>query len=99
VPGWVPRDATGRVALPAREPLFSIDLYGRDSGLTTGLNGTALRVQGNGAWGPIEGFPTTPLPLLQTRFFDDKHGWIVGFGTILYSEDGGKSWRFCTGRG
>jgi len=36
---------------------------------------------------------------MQARFFDDKHGWIVGFGVILYTEDGGKSWRFCTGQG
>jgi len=88
-----------RLDLPAQEPLFSIDLYGKDSGLTTGLNGTALRLQGNGAWGPIAGFPSLPLPLIQARFLDEKHGWIVGFGTILYTDDGGKSWRFCTGQG
>jgi photosystem II stability/assembly factor-like uncharacterized protein len=99
VPGRVPRDATGRVELPAREPLFSIDLYGKDSGVTTGMSGTALRLQGNEAWGPIAGFPPIPLPLMQARFFDDKHGWIVGFGVILYTEDGGKTWRFCTGQG
>ena len=88
-----------RLDLPARDPLFSIDLYGKDGGLTTGLTGTALRLQGNGAWGPIAGFPSMPLPLMQARFFDNKHGWIVGFGVILYTEDGGKSWRFCTGLG
>ena len=26
-----------------------------------------------------------------------QHGWIVGYGTILYTEDGGKTWRFCQG--
>jgi photosystem II stability/assembly factor-like uncharacterized protein len=88
-----------RLDLPARDPLYSIDLYGKDSGLTTGLAGTALRLQGNGAWGPIVGFPSMPLPLMQARFFDDQHGWIVGFGVILYTEDGGKTWRFCTGQG
>jgi photosystem II stability/assembly factor-like uncharacterized protein len=88
-----------RLDLPALNPLFSIDLYGKDSGLTTGLTGTALRLQGNGAWGPIAGFPSMPLPLMQARFFDDRHGWIVGFGVILYTEDGGKTWRFCTGQG
>jgi photosystem II stability/assembly factor-like uncharacterized protein len=31
------------------------------------------------------------------RFFDAQHGWIVGYGTILYTEDGGKTWRFCQG--
>jgi len=88
-----------RLDLPARAPLFSIDLYGKESGITTGLSGTALGLQGNSAWGPIAGFPATPLPLMQTRFFDEKHGWIVGFGTILYTDDGGKSWRSCTGQG
>ena len=88
-----------RLDLPARDPLFSIDLYGKDTGLTTGLTGTALRLQGNGTWGPIAGFPSMPLPLMQARFFDDKHGWIVGFGVILHTEDGGKTWRFCTGQG
>lgn len=88
-----------RLDLPAREPLFSIDLYGKDDGITTGLTGTALRLQGNGAWGPVAGFPSMPLPLMQARFSDDKHGWIVGFGVILHTEDGGKTWRFCTGQG
>jgi photosystem II stability/assembly factor-like uncharacterized protein len=36
---------------------------------------------------------------MQARFFDDKHGWIVGFGVILYTNDGGKTWRFGTGQG
>ena len=61
-------------------------------------DGTALRLQGNGAWGPIAGFPTIPLPLMQMWFFDERHGWIVGFGVILYTEDGGETWRFCTGQ-
>lgn len=88
-----------RLDLPARDPLFSIDLYGKNSGITTGLTGTALRLQNNGAWGPIAGFPSMPMPLIQARFFDDLHGWIVGFGVILHTDDGGKSWRFCTGQG
>jgi photosystem II stability/assembly factor-like uncharacterized protein len=89
-----------RLDLPARDPLFSIDLYGKDKGITTGLTGTALRLQDNGVWGPIPGFPSTPVPLTQTRFFDENHGWVVGgYGLILYTEDGGKSWRFCTGQG
>jgi photosystem II stability/assembly factor-like uncharacterized protein len=88
-----------RLDLPAREPLFSVDLYGKESGITTGLSGIALRLQNNQAWGPIEGFPSMVMPLMQVRFSDDKHGWIVGFGVILYTEDGGKTWRFCTGQG
>jgi hypothetical protein len=32
------------------------------------------------------------------NFSDDQHRWIVGLGVILSTEDGGKHWRFCTGR-
>jgi len=35
---------------------------------------------------------------MQMWFFDERHGWIVGFGVILYTEDGGETWRFCTGQ-
>jgi photosystem II stability/assembly factor-like uncharacterized protein len=29
----------------------------------------------------------------RIRFYDDKHGWIVGgFGLIMYTDDGGETW-------
>ncbi len=87
----------GARQFPARDPLFSIDLYGGTQGITTGLTGTVLRLQPNGAWAHDSSVPSLPFPLSQVRFFDDQHGWIVGYGTILYTEDGGKSWRFCQG--
>ncbi|HEY6419587.1 MAG TPA: YCF48-related protein [Candidatus Binataceae bacterium] len=86
----------GARQIPARDPLFSVDLYGTQ-GITTGLTGTVLRLQPNGAWAHDPSVPSLPFPLSQVRFFDDQHGWIVGYGTILYTEDGGKSWRFCQG--
>jgi photosystem II stability/assembly factor-like uncharacterized protein len=39
------------------------------------------------------------MPLMQVRFSDDQHGWIVGFGVILYTDDGDRHWCFCTGQG
>ena len=42
-------------------------------------------------------FQRLPLPLSQVRFFDKLHGWIVGYGTILRTDDGGKTWRMCQG--
>jgi photosystem II stability/assembly factor-like uncharacterized protein len=87
----------GAPQLPARDPLFSIDLFGGDQGMSTGLTGTVLRLQPNGAWAHDTSVPALPFPLSQVRFFDAQHGWIVGYGTILYTEDGGKSWRFCQG--
>src|ERR1035437_4061492 len=87
----------GAAQIPARDPLFSIDLFAGDNGITTGLTGSALRLQPNGAWAHDPSVPAIPFPLSQVRFFDAHHGWIVGYGTILYTEDGGKSWRLCQG--
>ena len=89
--------APGAPQIPARDPLFSINLFGGDQGMTTGLVGTVLRLQPNGTWAHDPSVPTIPFPLSQVRFFDAQHGWIVGYGTILYTEDGGKTWRFCQG--
>jgi photosystem II stability/assembly factor-like uncharacterized protein len=89
----------GAEQIPSRDPLFSIDLFGGDQGITTGLTGTVLRLQPNGAWAHDPSVPSVPFTLSQVRFFDAQHGWIVGgpAGTILYTEDGGKTWRFCQG--
>ena len=87
----------GAPQIPARDPLFSINLFAGDQGITTGLTGTVLRLQPNGAWAHDPSVPAIPFPLSQARFFDAQHGWIVGYGTILYTEDGGKTWRFCQG--
>jgi photosystem II stability/assembly factor-like uncharacterized protein len=82
---------------PARDPLFSIDLFAGDQGMSTGLTGTVLRLQPNGAWAHDPSVPAIPATLSQVRFFDAQHGWIVGIGTILYTQDGGKTWRLCQG--
>ena len=87
----------GAAQIPARDPLFSIDLFAGDQGITTGLTGTVLRLQPNAAWAHDPSIPAIPFPLSQARFFDAQHGWIVGYGTILYTGDGGKTWRFCQG--
>lgn len=87
----------GAPQLPARDPLFAIDLFNPEQGMTVGLTGTVLRLQSNGAWAHDPSVPALPFPLSQVRFFDAQHGWIVGLGTILYTSDGGKTWRFCQG--
>jgi hypothetical protein len=56
---------------------FSVDLYDKESGIITGLNSTALRLQNKQAWAPIQGFPSMVIPLMQIPFSDDQHGWIV----------------------
>jgi photosystem II stability/assembly factor-like uncharacterized protein len=90
---WIP----GGDEYRAREPLFSINLFGKREGIAAGFSGVVLRLQPNGTWARDEnGIP--PVPLSQVRFFDETHGWIVGmYGTVLYTEDGGKTWRACQG--
>ncbi len=87
----------GAPQFPARDPLFSVDLFGADQGMSVGLTGVALRLQPNNAWAHDPAVPPLPFPLSQVRFFDAQHGWIVGYGTILYTDDGGKTWRICQG--
>ncbi|HEY6395528.1 MAG TPA: YCF48-related protein [Candidatus Binataceae bacterium] len=96
-PGAPPDTTVPGAQILVRDPLFSIDLFGGDQGIATGLVGTALRLQPNGAWAHDPSLPAIPLSLTQVRFFDRDHGWIVGLGTVLRTEDGGKSWRFCQG--
>jgi photosystem II stability/assembly factor-like uncharacterized protein len=97
-PGAPPDNAVpGAPQIPARDPLFGINLFDGNDGMTTGLTGTVLRLQPDGIWAHDQTVPSLPLPLSQVRFFDAQHGWIVGYGTILYTEDGGKTWRACQG--
>jgi photosystem II stability/assembly factor-like uncharacterized protein len=97
-PGAPPDNTVpGEPQIPAHDPLFSIDLFGGDQGMSTGLTGTAMREQPDGIWAHDPTVPSLPLPLSQVRFFDAQHGWIVGYGTVLYTEDGGKTWRACQG--
>ena len=65
--------------------------------MATGLTGAALKLQPGGVWAHDPSVPALPFPLSQVRFSDPQHGWIVGLGTILYTEDGGKTWRMCQG--
>jgi photosystem II stability/assembly factor-like uncharacterized protein len=87
----------GAPQIPAHDPLFGINLFDANEGMATGLTGTVLRQQPDGVWAHDPSVPSLPLPLSQVRFFDAQHGWIVGYGTILYTEDGGKTWRACQG--
>jgi photosystem II stability/assembly factor-like uncharacterized protein len=87
----------GAPQIPAHDPLFAVDLFGSDQGMATGLTGTAVRLQPNGAWAHDTAFPNIPVTLSQVRFFDAMHGWVVGYGVILHTDDGGKTWRFCQG--
>ena len=97
-PGTAPDNTIpGAPQIPAHDPLFGIQLFGGNDGMAAGLTGTVLRLQPDGVWAHDPSVPALPLPLSQVRFFDKLHGWIVGYGTILRTEDGGKTWRMCQG--
>lgn len=97
-PGGAPdQRMPGEGQFPARDPLFSVTLFGGHDGMAAGLTGTALRLQRDGVWARDARVPAIPFPLSQVRFFDDRHGWIVGYGTVLYTNNGGQTWRFCQG--
>jgi photosystem II stability/assembly factor-like uncharacterized protein len=97
-PGAPPDGAIpGEQQIPAHDPLFGIQLFNGNDGMSVGLTGTVLRLQPDGVWAHDPSVPALPLPLSQVRFFDAMHGWIVGYGTILSTEDGGKTWRMCQG--
>jgi photosystem II stability/assembly factor-like uncharacterized protein len=97
-PGGPPDNSIpGERQIPARDPLFGIQLFGGNDGMATGLTGTVFRLQPDGVWAHDQNVPALPLPLSQVRFFDTQHGWIVGYGTIMRTEDGGKTWRLCQG--
>jgi len=97
-PGAPPEGVVpGTPQVPARDPLFAVQLIGANDGMAAGLTGTVLRLQPNDAWARDPNVPAMPFPLSQVRFFDATHGWIVGYGTVLYTDDGGVSWRMCRG--
>jgi photosystem II stability/assembly factor-like uncharacterized protein len=87
----------GAAQMTARDPLFAIQLFGPDTGMAVGLTGTVLREQRGSVWAQDPNFPPLPFPLSQVRFFDRNHGWIVGYGAVLRTDDGGRNWRFCQG--
>ena len=94
-----PADNTipGAPQFPAHDPLFGLQLFAGNDGMATGLTGTVFRLQPDGVWAHDQNVPAMPLPLSQVRFFDAQHGWIVGYGTIMRTDDGGKNWRMCQG--
>ncbi len=60
--------------------------------IAVGDHGVILRSEDGRQWTQI----ASPLDITfnRVRFFDEHHGWIVGYdGSVLESRDGGRLWR------
>lgn len=84
------------VAKSSTEPLYALSLRVGSSWIT----GAAARVlhSQDGEWKPVQ----LKLPIVAwlraVNFFDDNNGWIVGgYGVIIHTTDGGKTWQLSFG--
>lgn len=74
------------------EPLFTVQLFPDGSGWAAGVAGEVLKRDG-GKWQPANLGMRVFSWLRQVGFADANNGWLVGgFGTILRTRDGGKTW-------
>jgi photosystem II stability/assembly factor-like uncharacterized protein len=79
------------LAVTSTEPFYALRLTG-SGGWIVGASARVLQLQ-EGGWKPMPlGIPAIAW-LRAIHFFDDNNGWIVGgYGTIVRTTDGGKSW-------
>ncbi|MBM4246341.1 MAG: hypothetical protein FJ148_21500 [Deltaproteobacteria bacterium] len=74
------------------EPLFTVQLFPDGSGWAAGVAGEVMRRE-NGQWKPADLGMRVFGWLREVGFADQNNGWLVGgFGTILKTRDGGKTW-------
>jgi photosystem II stability/assembly factor-like uncharacterized protein len=88
-----------KLAFPISEPLYQPYVTPDGTGWAVGGGGEIVQVAaGQSEWGrPNLGMPIYTW-LRSISFADAQHGWMAGgFGMILRTSDGGKSWRPCLG--
>jgi photosystem II stability/assembly factor-like uncharacterized protein len=74
------------------EPLFTVQIFPDGSGWAAGIAGEVLK-RDRGEWAPADLGMRVPSWIRQVSFADANNGWLVGgFGTILHTRDGGKTW-------
>ena len=73
-------------------PLYALALR-NSAWWVVGASGRVLRLQ-DAQWKPAPlGLPVVTW-MRSINFFDESNGWIVGgFGMIIHTTDGGKTWR------
>jgi photosystem II stability/assembly factor-like uncharacterized protein len=75
-----------------KEPLFTVQLFPDGSGWAAGVAGEVMRRE-NGQWKQADLGMRVFGWLREVGFADQNNGWLVGgFGTILKTRDGGKTW-------
>lgn len=78
------------------DPLYALSLRNGSSWIVGGA-GRVLQLHDE-QWKPAQlGLPVVTW-LRSIDFFDENNGWIVGgFGMIIHTTDGGKTWRLSVG--
>jgi photosystem II stability/assembly factor-like uncharacterized protein len=77
---------------PTTGALLSIAAVSDQAAVAVGANGALIRTTDGARWAAVP--VDEPGELTSVWFVDEKHGWVAGNGgVILFSEDGGASWK------
>ncbi|MGH7821246.1 MAG: WD40/YVTN/BNR-like repeat-containing protein, partial [Candidatus Binatia bacterium] len=84
---------------PIIDPLYEATMTPDGTGWAVGAAGEVVtRKAGESAWKRADLGMAIYTWIRSIDFADAQNGWLVGgYGTILRTEDGGKSWRLCLG--
>lgn len=87
------------LAFPIIDPLYTTVQTADGTGWAVGAAGEVVtRKAGETAWKRADLGMSIYTWLRSIAFSDAQNGWVVGgYGTILRTSDGGKSWRLCLG--
>jgi len=75
------------------DPFYSATILGNGDRWVVGSSGQALMSTGNGEFARGDLGSQVNNWMRRVRFYDDDNGWIVGgFGFVMSTDDGGKTW-------
>lgn len=75
------------------DPFYSATILSDGTRWVVGASGQVARAEGTAEFGHGDLGSRVNNWIRRIRFHDDKYGWIVGgFGLIMNTEDGGKTW-------
>lgn len=90
-----------KLAFPLIDPLFQPYVTADGTAWAVGAAGEVVRLPaGQTEWTRADLGMQIYTWLRSIDFADAQHGWLVGgYGTILRTEDSGKTWKLCLGLG